>query len=174
MSFGPYRAPEAPAALFTCWARTNAEEVPKPRASVNTTSCFTSTSLFIAGDLNTGQIRVNQSFVRAVDLNDFQFAAFLSGQYTLDRTRWSRKHLTRGRCHESFIAAPDADRPPLRAVWCARAYRDFDGLYDVSVLAVTQDRPREALVTRLTMQGVAYDNALHLGRRFLEEVRVAR
>jgi hypothetical protein len=40
------------------------------------------------------------------------------------------------------------------------------------VLAVTQDRAREALVTRLSMQGVAYDNAMQLARRFLEEVRV--
>ena len=42
-SFGPYRAPEAPGTLFTCWSRTNTEQVPKPRARVNTTNCFTST-----------------------------------------------------------------------------------------------------------------------------------
>jgi len=172
-SFGPYRAPEAPATLFTCWSRTNTEQVPKPRARVNTTSCFTSTSLFVAGDLNTGQIRMQQSYVRSLELNDFQFAAFLSGQYNLDRLRWNRKRQTRSRCHESFVAA-DADRPPLRAVWCARAYRDFEGLYDVSMLAVTQDRAEEALVTRLSLQGVAYDNALRIGRRFLDGVRVVR
>ena len=35
---------------------------------------------------------------------------------------------------------------------------------------VTQDRDREALVSRLVVQGIAYDNALTLGRRFLEGV----
>ena len=52
-------------------------------------------------------------------------------------------------------------------MWCARAYRELDGLYDVSILAVTQDRDREALISRLAMRGVTYDNALALGRSFL-------
>ncbi len=107
--------------------------------------------------------------MKSVDLNPFQFAAFLSQQM---RPAWlansGKKRLTQQRCHENFLTfAGDADRPVLRAVWCARAYRDFDGLYDVSVTAVTEDRDREALVSRLNMRGITYGNALFLGRRFL-------
>ncbi len=58
----------------------------------------------------------------------------------------------------------------LRAVWCARAYRDFAGLYDVALTTVTQDRDKEALVSRLALQGVSYDNALALGKRFMGAV----
>ena len=69
--------------------------------------------------------------------------------------------------------AADTDRPLLRAVWCARAYREFDGLYDVSVSAVTEDRDHEALVSRLNMRGITYENALALGRRFLGAIEWA-
>jgi S1-C subfamily serine protease len=173
-TFGPYQAPDSPAAWFSCWGRTNAEQVPKPRATLQSTNCNTETSLFVAGDLSTGQLRVAHSYAKSVDLNDFQFAAFLSGQFRPSWFGWNRKRHTRTRCHEAFVDEQVKEAPPLRAVWCARAYRDFEGLYDVSLLAVTQDRANEALVTRLSMHGVSYDNALQLGKRFLAEIRFAQ
>ena len=81
-------------------------------------------------------------------------------------------HQTQQRCHEDFVAASTSqNRPPLRAVWCARAYREYEGIYDVSLLLVTQDRSNEALVSKLTMRGVAYDNALGLARRFMDAIQ---
>ena len=56
-------------------------------------------------------------------------------------------------------------------MWCAHAYRQFEGLYDVSVIAVTEDRGREALVSRLNLQAVGYDDAMALGRRFFAAVQ---
>jgi serine protease Do len=174
-TFGPYRAPESPAAWFNCWSDTNANQVPAPRGTRNSTYCHTNTWVFVAGDLGTGQIRAAHTYLKSVDLNDFQFAAFLSQHYQAFTQSWSQKHHTRTRCHDAFVeAGAEEKRPAMRAVWCARAYRDFEGLYDVSMMAVTQDSAREALVTRLSMQGVAYDNAMHLAQRFLEEVRVVR
>ena len=170
---GPYRAPESPPKWFNCWAQTNANQIPKPRGTVNTASCFTNTSLFIAGDLSTGQIRTVHTYVKARDLNDYQFAAFLSQHYRPEWSGWNRKRHTHTRCHEAFVAA-NADRPALRAAWCARAYREFEGLYDLTLQAVTQDSAREALVMRLSMQGVSYDNAMQLGQKFLAGVHVVR
>ena len=57
-------------------------------------------------------------------------------------------------------------------MWCAQAYRELDGLYDVALVAVTQDDGNEALVSRLSMQAVGYDDAMDIGRRFLDAVRV--
>jgi hypothetical protein len=168
-TFGPYKAPESAVAWLNCWARTNADATPKPRAIVDTTQCSSRTSLFIAGDLQTGQIDFSHAHARSVDLNAFQFAAFLTQQLQPSwTTGYASRRLTQQRCHEDFVSFQDgAPRPVLRAVWCARAYREFDDLYDVSILAVTQDRDREALVSRLNMRGVSYANAQALGRRFL-------
>ena len=81
---------------------------------------------------------------------------------------WSRKRLTQPECHEDFVErAEAASGPILRAVWCARAYRDFAGIYDVAITTVTQDRENEALISRLALQGVSYDNALALSQRFI-------
>ncbi|MES2356683.1 MAG: serine protease [Pseudomonadota bacterium] len=172
-TFGPYKAPESNAAWLNCWAETNADQVPKPRATVDVTNCHTDTWFFIANDLNTGPIDFSHSYVKSVDLNQFQFATFLSQRYQLP---WlgsaSSKRYTRQRCHEDFVAAADSNtRPPVHTVWCARAYREFEGLYDVSLLVVTQDRSNEALVSRLGMRGVSYSSAVALATRFLGAIQ---
>jgi hypothetical protein len=176
-TLGPYRAPEAMAPWFNCWAQTNADAVPKPRASINSTNCTGDTGLFVAADLNTGAIQINHSYIRTIDLNEFQFATVLTqqSQPRLVGGGPFRKWYTPQRCHEDFVStAPALDHPPLRVIWCAQAYREFEGLYDVALIAVTQDHNSEALVSRLSLQAVGYDDAIALGKRFLEAVQVTK
>jgi S1-C subfamily serine protease len=176
-ALGPYSAPETAAPWFNCWANTNAGATPAPRASINSTNCSSDTGLFVAADLNTGSIQINHSYAKAIDLNQFQFATVVSqlSQPRLVGGGPFRKWYTPERCHEDFVSAAAApDHPPLRAIWCARAYREFDGLYDVVLIAVTQDHGSEALVSRLSLQAVGYDDAMALGKRFLEAVHVSK
>ena len=174
---GSYRAPETAAPWFNCWAQTNAGVAPKPRFDMNSTSCVSETSLFVASDLNTGNIQINHSYVRATELNEFQFATYL-GQISQARSLGGgpyRKWYTQRRCQEDFVGSSAAsDRPALRVLWCAHAYREFDNLYDVALVAVTQDDSSEALVSRLSMQAVGYDDAMDIGRRFLDAIRVKK
>jgi serine protease Do len=173
-ALGPYLAPETAAPWFNCWANTNAGATPKPRASINSTTCSADTGLFVASDLNTGAIQINHSYVKSVDLNQFQFATFLTqlSQPRLVGGGPFRKWYTPERCHEDFVGTASA--PPLRVIWCAQAYREFEGLYDVALIAVTQDHNSEALVSRLSLQAVGYDDAIALGKRFLEAVQASK
>ncbi len=61
----------------------------------------------------------------------------------------------------------------MRVVWCAKAFRDFPEIYNISVLAVTQDKSDQALISRLAMSGVSYANALALGKRFISSISAA-
>lgn len=176
-ALGPYRAPDTTASWFNCWAQTNMGAKPKPRARIDSTDCRSDTGVFVADDLNTGVIQIDHSQVTAVELNQFQFASALTqlSQPRLISGGPLRKWYTPERCHEDFVlAAPGPEHPPLRVVWCARAYREFEGLYDVSLIAVTQDDAKEALVSRLSLQAVGYDDAMAIGKRFLEAVQVVK
>src|SRR5215467_13863113 len=154
---------------FTCSAQTNAGATPKPRASINSMNCRSDTSLFIANDLTTGSIQLSHSYVTTADLNQFQFATFLTRQSQPFGGGPSRKWSTTQRCHDDFVAAAASpNHPPLRIVWCAQAYREFDGLYDVALTAVTEDHGTEALVSRLVLQAVGYADAIAISKRFLE------
>ena len=176
-ALGPYQAPEARASWFECWSQTNASASPKPRASINTTNCTADASVFVASDLHTGTIEVGQSYVKSVDLNQFQFANALSGmaQPRLAVGGPFRKWYTPQHCHDDFVGvAPASSHPPLRVTWCMQGYREFENLYDVVLIAVTQDKGQEALVSRLSLQAIGYDDAIKLGQRFLEALEVAR
>jgi serine protease Do len=179
VALGPYQGPTPETATFwfNCWGNTNAGVAPKPRFDLNSTNCVSDASLFIASDLTTGNIQINHSYVRATELNQFQFATFLAG---LSQARVLgggsyRKYYTPEHCRDDFVgSAAASDHPAERVMWCARAYREFDDLYDVALIAFTQDDGNEALVSRLSMQAVGYDDAMDLGRHFLDQVRVRR
>lgn len=173
-AYGPYRAPEAVAPWFTCWARTNAEQIPKPRAIINSTNCNTKTWLFVANSLQTGPIELSHSYAKSGDLNAFQFAAFISKQFEIGWTGSGKKNLTQNQCVENFVAPGAANRPPLRVVWCARALREYENLYNITVMAVTQDRSDEALISKLSMSGVGYDNALSISKQFIGAIEIAK
>jgi hypothetical protein len=171
-SFGPYQAPESPLPWFTCWGGTNADKTPAPRFSANSASCYSSTGLYVASDLGTGSVWIGHSYLKSVDLNSFQFASVLAQASQPPGAQYVRKWHTHAECREDFVQSePAAEHPKLRVVWCAKAYRKFEGLYDIAVVAATEDRPREALVSRLNLQGVSYENALGLTRRFLDGIR---
>jgi serine protease Do len=171
---GSYRAPESAASWFTCWAQTNADRIPKPRATIDATGCYSDSRLFVAEGVNTGTIQLSHAYLRATDLNAVQFSALLTQQGRGGLPpQWARKWFTRQNCHDDFVAGTD-DRPVQHVVWCARAYRDFDDLYDVSVTMVTEDRTTEALVSRLALDGVSFENAQAISRRFIEAVQWSR
>ena len=173
-TYGPYRGLESAAPWMTCWASTNIDQIPKPRTAANTTRCSSATGIFVSDRILTGRIDLSYSYYKAIDLNAFQFAKELS-QRSLGPGYDSRsgKRLTEQECRDDFLTGAGT-RPPLRATWCMRAYREFEGLYNVTLLALTQDRDREALLAQLTMHGVSHANAVALGRRFLEAIEWQR
>lgn len=174
-TFGTYRGLESAARWMNCWASTNANAVPKPRHLQSSTRCDSQTGLFVSNQIYTGRLTMDLTWYKATDLNAFQFANMLTGPgwggFSGYGGRGNRR-MTEQICRHDFIAG-DTSHPRLRATWCARAYREFEGLYDVSVMALTQDRDRETLMARLTMRGVGWDNANTLGKRFLDGLRLA-
>ncbi|MEP7260311.1 MAG: serine protease [Usitatibacter sp.] len=173
-TIGPYRALESAAPWVTCWAATNADQVPKPRTAVNTTRCSSSTGIFVSDLILTGRVEFSYSYYKAIDLNAFQFAKELS-QRAVGTGFDPRvgKRLTGQECRDDFVASGNG-KAPLRATWCMRAYREFEGLYNVTLIALTQDQDREALIAQLTMLGVSHANAVALGRRFLGAIEWQR
>ena len=169
---GSYRGLESAAPWITCWAATNADQLPRARTAVNTTRCSSETAIFVSDRILTGRVEITHWYYRAIDLNAFQFAKELSQRGGGAYDARDGRRLTEQQCRDDFVST-GAGRPALRATWCMRAFREFEGLYNVTLVALTQDRDREALLAQITMQGVSHANAVALGRRFLEAIESA-
>ena len=172
VSFGDYQVEESELPWFSCWASTNGDERPKPKVRIQTNRCTMQNGVFIAGDLDTGLVEISFTHARTRELNDWQFAHFLSRLYSPGNQRYyDGDRLTASQCHDSFVEGDGERQPPLRALICAQAYKEFEQLYEVEVAAVTQDQNDRALVAKLSMRGVSYPNAMALAQRFLASVR---
>ncbi len=168
---GRYRVPESVGNWFTCWARTNADDKPKPRALSEQASCNMQIWHFVSGDLRIGNVEFSHTYYNSLDLNDFQFSKFI-GRSPGRGYGGSLKRMTQPSCHEDFVKLDGDEHPLLRVQWCASAYREYSGLYNVDVTAVTQDRSSQALVARLEMNGASYENATRLAKQFLAGIQV--
>lgn len=171
---GPYIVPESAADWFTCGARTNADAKPKPLARSDSAGCSMQNWLFLAGDLYAGNVRLSRSHFKTDELNSFQFAKWVSLNSRVSGDESNPRRFTAPACHEDVFAADnDGKSPRMRVTWCASAYRDLEGLYNTTLLAVTQDRNNEAVAVTLALSGVSYDNAMRFSKRFLAELKVA-
>lgn len=174
LAMGRYRISEPELPWLSCWAGTNRHSRPQPRVYVDTTRCSNQSQLFIDSQLNTGAYSLVHSHVINQDLNSVQFARHLSSLYAPETHShfMTSRRLTAARCHDEFVspASPDAG-PELRVLWCARAYREFDGIFDIDVSVVTRDSSSEALVSRLEMKGVSWETGTRQVRRLIEDLQ---
>ena len=175
-TIGPYRGLESAAPWVTCWAvdqrrpgaarardrDQHARAAPARPASSSPTASSPGAS--------TSATRTTR---RSTSTRSSSPRSCRSARADPGSTARAGKRLTGQECRDDFVAT-GADKPPLRATWCMRAYREFEGLYNVTLLALTQDRDREALLATLSMQGVSHANAVALGRRFLEAIEWQR
>ena len=56
----------------------------------------------------------------------------------------------------------------MRAVVCMNAYRKLVGLYDVSVLVASVNRPTQGVQGRMDARGVSFANGLKLVAQYLD------
>jgi len=56
----------------------------------------------------------------------------------------------------------------LRVNVCVRAHREFVGLFDMTINAVTVDHSTEGLTSNMDVRGVTFENGNRLVRAFLE------
>src|SRR2546421_27212 len=116
-AFGPYRGLESAAPWMTCWASTNGDQIPRPRAALNSTRCSSATGIFVSDRILTGRVDVSYAYYKSIDLNAFQFAKELSQRSagpSIDMR--GGKRLTEQECRDDFLAGAAARLGPALAM----------------------------------------------------------
>jgi serine protease Do len=129
------------------------------------TDCQLDSQLF-AGDVTTGYIELRHEAYNAPKLGPLRFAnlhsnGFANEDFKVQGTR----RMSGPECHERFI---DRAGMAMRAVVCANAYRKLPGLYDVSVLVASLNRPTQGVQGRLDAHGVSFSNGMKLVAQYLD------
>lgn len=163
---GNYRVPVPDDALARCWG--SGRDPGFPALNLERTQCRADSDV-VAGDFNTGAVRLSYEAYNAPSLGAARFARVYSKSFANEQlaTRGNR-HQTAAECAERYVTDGSL---PLRAVVCMSAYRKLPGLYNMTVLAVAVNQPTQGVLGRLDVQGVAFDNGMKLAGQYLKAFR---
>ncbi len=160
---GPYSVPVPDDALARCWGR--ARDADFKAFDMVRTNCQLDSQVF-AGESTTGFIRLFYEAYDAPRFSALRFARMYSDSMGNERFAMrATNRLTAAECSERYI---DREGMAMRAVVCMSAYRRLRGLYDVSVLVTSLNRPTQGVQGRLDAHGVSFDNALALSAYYLK------
>ena len=169
--FGPYRVRVPDPQLARCWGDGRARQS-STRLDFEISNCRLDTDVLV-GETPTGSMSVRYEAYDGTELSPWQFAARYSGSFGDEPMRLKSDAVrTAAECTEAFVAGKASDTAlPLRAVMCLSAYRKFDKLYDMNLIAVTLDADKRGVLMRVDMSGVNLANAKRVARAYLHSVR---
>ncbi|OED36146.1 hypothetical protein AB833_28400 [Chromatiales bacterium (ex Bugula neritina AB1)] len=149
-----------------CWGGTNESNEERTIARVSKT-CEAGDYIYLAYNLDVGQIRFSFKDMKPVKLNASQFARSIGGSMSADN-RSAYKYSTNYRCEKDFIEGPASDGGGYhRIVTCIRAYKKLPGLYD-SLLLVHEHARSGIFQSHLSLSALEPDQIQALNKRFVE------
>lgn len=164
---GDFSVPARPSATLTCWGGSSDREALRFRHVFQ--ECGTQDSIFIDDGLQTGSLQYAFHHFASAGLNRLQFYGLLAAHYQhgAELNATDEEQVSNFRCREDFVSSRGFD---WRVSFCARRYRRFAGLLDVSVVMASTGPPDTGLVAQLGISGVSEARATGLLRRFIEGI----
>ena len=166
---GGYTVPDAADPYMQCWANESTDT--KLLFNVRINNCQGSSDVYVGQGIEMGSVLFESMLYQSDKLDSYRFARVLQRAYGQNDgfgQDIQRKHFTKFECTDSAL---NLNGMPAKAALCIRAYRKFKGLYDFSLRVVSLRENKRALVTRLRLKGVAYDDGMRMARHYMEALK---
>lgn len=137
------------------------EKSPHARVRVETVTCRVPSLVLLQSGQYVAGLTVQHRIVQSVGLHRLQFERQVNRIAAKPRSAGVPAHVAPFACRDALVSLDGFD---ARVSTCVRQYRLFAGLYDFDVTVVGIDDGQQALVSRLALQGVAFD----FGKRSME------
>jgi hypothetical protein len=154
-----------------CWGGSNSSSEKAQFLSADRT-CRSEDNIYLSSEFNSGTIEYQFFWLEADKLNALQFYAYyqrLFADFVPGNTA-DEEDVGDFKCDDQFVIAGNnsaADKRKTKAIFCARAYKDYPQLYDVLFLQGTVDNSRAAFLSHFTLAGVSRENAKAFARKFM-------
>ncbi len=163
-----YELPGKLAEFFVCRARGD----PTPDQPVQSASvyCDAKSSLFVASDVTSGGLWFRHQILTTT-LDPWRFARRLQELSAIPAGKASSgrdRTLAPFACKQSDVAL---DGLQANVIVCLRAYRKFEGLYDLSVHLVSKNSSSRAFISTLNLKGTSAEAALAFAKSYLSAIR---
>ncbi len=147
------------------------EKRPHPRVRLETVTCRVPTLILVQPGLYVAGLTVQHRIVQSVGLHPLQFERQVNRVAAMPRRSGAPAHVAPFACRDALVSLDGFD---ARVSTCVRQYRLFSGLYDFDVTVVGIDDAEQALVSRLALQGVAFEFGKRTMERYLGALQWSR
>ena len=153
-----------------CWGNSNADKKDDPYFTA-LTSCSLDDDIYIEGEFFTGSMEMHNRFMAAKDLTENKFYRLYSQRIAgvTGNNKVNKNHVGEYQCHHDIVGV-EQQNIKNKAVFCARAYKDFTDLYDVLYLSASVDKSDKALISLFVIAGVEQKNALKFMQKYMGAV----
>ena len=134
------------------------------RVRVETISCRIPSRLLVQGGVYAAGLSLQHRILRSAGLHPLQFERQVNRVAASASRAGAASHVAPFACHDGLVSLDGFD---ARISTCVRQYRLFAGLYDFDITVVGIDDTSEALVSRLALQGVAFETGERMLERYL-------
>ena len=140
------------------------ERSPHVRVRVETVNCSIPSRILVQPGLYVGGLSIQHRILQSLGLHPLQFERQVNGLAESLRRAGASANVAPYACSDALVSLDGFD---ARVSTCVRQYRLFAGLYDFDVTVVGLDDPSQALVSRLALNGVAFEAGKRTMERYL-------
>ncbi len=164
---GDVQVPSEIADYVKCWGDTEAED--EQLYKVIHRTCNVDEAIYLAQYFSSGTFRLQYQWLETQSLNRFQFYSQMQDSFYLTEANNAyRENVTPYECKSEFV---EAGGQPWKIRWCARRYKRFPLLLDVSFSLASLADNRKGMLMNFAMAGIDQANAKRVTERFLESIQ---
>ena len=169
-AFATASIPKTGVNYIRCWGNSNAD---KPNALIFTavTNCQMEDYVYLSENFNTSTVDMEFHYLSAEDISSTRFYQIYQKQINraVASNRAGKEDVSEFECQHDITENEGNLRN--KSVLCVRAYKKYQGLFDVMYIAASIDKGNQAIVSHFTLSGVEQELAQQFNKKFMESVK---
>jgi serine protease Do len=155
--------------FISCWGGSNTSDKEALYLSVEN-RCQLDEQIYLHNGLRTGGLEIEFEWLDGKSLGEHRFYNFYSQSITGAGAgnKASKTDVTNYRCQQDKVT--NNNGVTNKTVFCLRAYKEFEQLYDVLFVAATLDHSQQGLISHYTLAGVSKKSALVFTQKFMDAI----
>jgi hypothetical protein len=153
--------------FIKCWGYTDDNK--KNLFNSVSKRCETEQDIYIANNFRTGKVELEFFWLESTELDRWRFGQEYKNIFSsfMPGNRATSDDVGNFSCQQKLIS-DSSGKADSKAVFCTRAYKHFDGLYDVLFVQGSIANSAKAFISHFTLSGVGMDEATKFMRKFMK------
>ena len=167
VELGEARVPGQVSDILSCWGGSNNNDQKRLFSSIKQ-RCNMGEQVFVHQNFFSGEVEMEFELLGSINVSQQRFYNLLQQAINSAEApnRASKLDVSNFQCRHGGFENQHSSMQ--KAAFCTRAYREFEGLYDILYIASTVDENNQALISHFTLAGVSQESSLKFAKKFME------